>query len=212
MVQNHARRFSEVLAEGLSDSRLIAFASLRADYFDRLQGDESLFGHHEHVDVPPLGREQLQAVVAAPARALGVTFKDDKIADRITDAAAAEPGALPLLSYLLTDMWTEMVGRDEPHLSLPTQAIDIGGVLASRAETFLREHPSDEEVLLRLLTLRLAIIPAEGDPLRRQARRDECTEAEWSLAARLADHSYRHVVISEGETDGCIVAEVCGFR
>ena len=38
-----ARRFSEVLAEGLNDQRLFAFASLRADYFDRFQADEALF-------------------------------------------------------------------------------------------------------------------------------------------------------------------------
>jgi hypothetical protein len=37
-----ARRFSEVLAEGLADQRVSAFASLRADYFDRLQADEPL--------------------------------------------------------------------------------------------------------------------------------------------------------------------------
>jgi hypothetical protein len=33
------RRFSELLAEGLADERFVAFASLRADYFDRLQAD-----------------------------------------------------------------------------------------------------------------------------------------------------------------------------
>ena len=63
------------------------------------------------------------------------------IADRITDAAAAEPGALPLLSYLLTDMWAGMVRRGDATLRLPAQAIDVGGVLASRAEEFL-DSPS----------------------------------------------------------------------
>jgi tetratricopeptide (TPR) repeat protein len=207
-MKNEARRFSEVLAEGLSDSRVLAFASLRADYFDRLQADEPLFKHHEHVNVPPLDRDQLQTVVSVPARALGVTFEDDKIADRITDAAAAEPGALPLLSYLLTDMWADMVRRGNPTLGLPAHAIDIGGVLASRAEAFLKGNPHEEKALRRLLTLKLAIVPAEGEPVRRQTRREECTEAEWSLASRLADNPYRLVVMSERETDGNIIAEV----
>jgi hypothetical protein len=78
-LKNEARRFSEVLADGLSDSRVLAFASLRADYFDRLQADEPLFKHHEHVNVPPLDRDQLQAVVTVPPHTLGVTFEDDKI-------------------------------------------------------------------------------------------------------------------------------------
>jgi hypothetical protein len=206
--QNEARRFSEVLVEGLGDSRLFGFASLRADYFDRFQADEALFKYHEHVNVPPLDRDQLEGVVTAPARALGVTFEDGKIADTITNAAAAEPGALPLLSYLLTDMWTEMVKRGTPVLGLPAQAIDIGGVLGSRAEAFLKDNPDDAKALRRLLTLKLAIVPAEGEPVRRQTYREECTEAEWSLATRLADYPYRLVVMGEREADGRIVAEV----
>ena len=203
-----ARRFSEVLAEGLSDERMLAFASLRADYFDRLQADEPFFKLHEHVNVPPLDRAQLHAVVTAPADALGVTFENEKIADRITDAAAAEPGALPLLSYLLTDMWAEMVRRDKPILNLPPQAIDVGGVLASRAEAFLKSNPADEKTLCRLLTLRLANVPPEGEPVRRQTYHGECTEDEWSVASRLANHPYRLVVMSEREADERVVAEV----
>jgi hypothetical protein len=168
----------------------------RSDYFDRLQADEPLFRLYEHVNVPPLDRAQLHAVVTAPADALGIAFETKKIAHRITDAAAAEPGALPLLSYLLTDMWTEMVRRDKPTLSLPDQAIDVGGVLASRAETFLKHNPVDEKALCRLLTLKLAVVPPEGEPVRRQTNRGECTENEWSLAGRLADHPYRLVVLA----------------
>src|SRR5262245_58205870 len=146
--------------------------------------------------------------VTAPARALGVSFEDGQIADRITAAAAAEPGALPLLSYLLTDMWAAMVRRDDATLRMPSQAIDIGGVLASRAEEFLKANPDEEKALRRLLTLRLAIVPAEGEPVRRQTTEEECTEAEWSLAARLAEHPWRLVVMGEREADKRVVAEV----
>src|SRR5262249_13439278 len=90
--RTEARRFSEVLVEGLGDPRLRAFGSLRADYFDRLQADEPLFKCHEHIDVPPLDRAQLHEVVTAPASALGVHFENDEVADGITAAAAAEPG------------------------------------------------------------------------------------------------------------------------
>ena len=46
-----AALFSEVLARGLADPRLLILASLRADYFDRLQAD-ALFTAYEHVNVP----------------------------------------------------------------------------------------------------------------------------------------------------------------
>jgi hypothetical protein len=206
--QTDARRFSEVLSEGLGDSRLRAFGSLRADYFDRLQADEPLFKCHEHVNVPPLDRAQLHEVVTAPARALGVHFENDEVPQGITAAATAEPGALPLLSYLLTDMWAGMVRHGDATLRMPAQAIDIGGVLANRAEEFLKANPNEEKALRRLLTLKLAIVPSEGEPVRRQTTQEECTQAEWSLAARLAEHPWRLVVMGEREADKRIIAEV----
>jgi WD40 repeat protein len=206
--QSDANRFSEVLAEGLGDRRLLAFASLRADYFDRLQADKPLFNCHEHVNVPPLDRAQLHEVVTGPARALGVEFEDVEVANRITAAASAQPGALPLLSYLLTDMWAAMVKRGDATLRLPAQSIDVGGVLASRAEEFVKANPDEEKALRRLHTLRLTALPPEGEPVRRQTTRAECTDAEWALAGRLADHPWRLVVMSEREVDGRIVAEV----
>jgi WD40 repeat protein len=203
-----AQRFSETLAEGLGDDRLLSFVSLRADYFDRLQADEALFKCREHIDVPPLDRSQLLEVVTAPPSALGVKFEDKQIEDRVTNAAASEPGALPVLSYLLTDMWAGMVKRGDATLRLPGQAIDLGGVLAGRAEEFLKDNPGEETALRRLLTLKLAIVPPQGEPIRRQTTRKECTEAEWSLAARLAEHPWRLVVMGDREGAGRIVAEV----
>ena len=213
-----ARRFSALLAEGLGDDRFVAFASLRADYFDRLQADEALFKAYKHINVPPLDHARLDEVVTAPARALGVSFEDEHTAAQITGAAvaaaadaaadAAKPGALPLLSYLLTDMWDGMVKRGDATLRLPAQAIDVGSVLASRAEEFLKANPDRETALRRLLTLRLAALPPEGEPVRREACRAECSDAEWALAASLADQPWRLVVTGEREADGEIVAEV----
>jgi hypothetical protein len=81
-------------------------------------------------------------------------------------------------------------------------------VLASRAEEFLKTDPDQEAALRRLLTLKLAVVPPEGEPARRQASREECTDAEWTLAARLADFPWRLVVMGEREADGQIIAEV----
>jgi WD40 repeat protein len=202
-----AARFSEVLAQGLADPRLLVLASLRADYFDRLQAD-ALFCVYEHVNVPPLTEAQLEEVVTGPARALEVGFEDERLPPRIVEAAARAPGALPLLSYLLTDMWSAMVARGDGTLRLPLRAIDIGGVLAATAESFLQSRPGDEAHLRRLLTLRLALVPTEGEPLRRQALRSECSGEEWALAERLADYPWRLVVTGERHGDGEAVVEV----
>jgi TPR repeat protein len=281
-----AARFSTLLAEGLNDPRLIAFGSLRADYFDRLQADDALFAVHEHVNVRSLTRTQLHDVVTGAPSSLGVVFDDDKLPSGIAKAAGEKPGALPLLSYLLTDMWSAMLKRGDGVLRLPADAIDIGSVLAARAEEFLRltshegtqpfgglaplsttvkkkrgrwrqpqdsdpfdsdpfdseplasdpfnpalspragrkgalrptkkhvsshafrANPTAEAPLKRLLTLRLALVPAEGEPVRRPALKSECTAEEWEVAEKLAEHPWRLVVAGERETDGQIGAEV----
>lgn len=201
-----ANRFSELLATGLSDPRLTAFGSLRADFFDRFQADQSLFNSYEHINVPPLDVSALDTIVRGPARALGASFEDDQTPLRIARAAANEAGALPLLSYMLTDMWTTMVQRDDGILRLPVNAIDVGGVLARRAEEFLRLEPASEMQLKRLLTLRLVLMPAEGAPIRRQAVREECSEDEWSLVERLSDYPWRLVVAYERDSE--VVGEI----
>ena len=51
---------------------------------------------------------------------------------------------MPLLSYTLDDMWTQMVRSGDGVLRLPAQAFELGGVLVDRAETFLAAHPGGE--------------------------------------------------------------------
>src|SRR5205085_1671342 len=80
------------------------------------------------------------------------------IARRTADESAKDAGALPLLSYLLDDMWKHMVERGDGVLRLPATAVELGGVLAERADRFLSLHPQAEEELRRLLTLKLATV------------------------------------------------------
>src|SRR5262245_33497725 len=114
--QTDAKRFSEVLAEGLGDNRLRAFGSLRADYFDRLQVDEPLFKCHEHIDVPPLDRAQLHEVVTAPASALGVHFENDEVADGILAARSHARISASPASRAATQNLADFTGTLYPQL------------------------------------------------------------------------------------------------
>ncbi len=200
-------RFSEVLAHGLSDPRLRALMSLRADFSGALQNDEPLFEVYHRVEVPPLRETQLREIVTRPAELLSARFDSEHVAIDIARRTAEEltkdAGALPLLSYLLDDMWGEMVKRGDGVLRLPTAAVELGGVLADRANTFLSQRPQSEETLRRLLTLKLATIRDDGEPTRRRAERSEFTDDEWRLASELADHPNRLLVtttLEGGET------------
>jgi len=111
--------------------------SLRADFFGELQKDQQLYHAHRQINVPPLRESQLREVVSRPAEILSARFESDRLADTIARRTAEEStkdaGALPLLSYLLDDMWTKMVERNDGVLRLPVQAMELGAVLIDRA-------------------------------------------------------------------------------
>ena len=197
------RRFSEIIATGLADPRLRALMSLRADFFGQLQKDEPLYGAHRQINLPPLREAELNEIVRNPARLLSARFQTDTlaadIARRAAEESAEDAGALPLLSYLLDDMWSEMVERGDGVLRLPVPAIDLGRVLVERANKFVAEHPGAEDALRRILTLKLATVREDGEPTRRRAARSEFTDEEWRLVSELADHPNRLLVTATPE-------------
>jgi hypothetical protein len=165
-------RFSEILAQGLADPRLYAFMSLRADFFGELQKDEPLYRAHRLINVPPLRDVGLAEVVARPPELLSARFETDHlgadIARRAAEESARDAGALPLLSYLLDDMWRCMVQQGDGILRLPAQSMDLGRVLVDRANKFVAAHPNSEDTLRRILTLKLAMVHEDGEPTRRE--------------------------------------------
>jgi formylglycine-generating enzyme required for sulfatase activity len=104
-------------------------------------------------------------------------------------------------------MWVQMVERGDGILRLPPATMELGGVLAERANAFLATHPNSEKPLRRVLTLRLATVREDGEPTRRRALRSEFSEEEWLLVSELADQPNRLLVITTSE-QGQTYAEV----
>jgi formylglycine-generating enzyme required for sulfatase activity len=205
------QRFSEILAHALHDPRLRSMMSMRSDFLGGLQNDEPLFNAHRQINVPPLREADLRKVVSRPAELLSARFETPGLVDTITRRTAEDSvkdvGALPLLSYTLDDMWTQMVKDGDGVLRLPAQSFELGGVLVDRANMFLAAHPDSEDALRRVLTLRRATVHEDGEPTRRRAPRWEFSEGEWRLVSELADHPNRLLVTVTAES-GETYAEV----
>jgi formylglycine-generating enzyme required for sulfatase activity len=197
------RRFSELLPEALADPRLRALMSLRADFFGELLNDAPLQDVSRKIEVPPLREAQLLEVVSKPAALLGARFENEHLAGDIAQRAAEESskdaGALPLLSYLLDDMWKSKDPQWDGILRLPAPAIELGRVLVDRANAFIATHPGSEEALRRIFTLKLATVREDGEPTRRRAYRSEFSDTEWRLVSELADHPNRLLVTATAE-------------
>ena len=194
-------RFSELLADGARDLRLRAFMSLRADYYGALQADQALRDVRDTVDIEPLDRTMLETVITGPVKALNVRFADDKLPSSLAANADQAAGSLPLLSYLLDDMWGDMQKRRDGELRLPYAAVDLGGVLASRGDAYLEQPAVDRDVVRRLFTLKLVHLEDKGEPLRRRCPLAELEEDERTVVQTLANEPHRLLVTTGGEKD-----------
>lgn len=203
-----ARRFSTLLAGAVRRPHLLAMLSLRSDHYGHFQEDADLFQSANRIDVTPLDLAGIERVIRLPAERLGVRFEPQEGISHIAQAATREPGALPMLSDLLADAWRAMA-RDEHSagvLRMPLQIVDISRPLADKAERFLALHQDRENELRELFTLKLALVPKEGEVVRRRARRSECSDAQWTLVEAMAGRDWR--LLTTGELGGTPVAEV----
>ena len=198
------RRFSELLADGLADARLIALTSLRADYYGRLQENETLFPISRRIDVLPLTSQELETVLREPARALGASFENEGLVGTLLDGAEGQAGALPLLADHMTELWQEMQRRGDGKLRVedPAQLIQVGSVLTRRADAFLGQHPEEVEKVTRLFTLKLVHVPREGEPVRRRIPQSRCADTEWRLIEMLSGEDWRLLVIGGMTREG----------
>ena len=210
------KRFSEIIADGLARSpqRLIVMTSQRADYYGELLDNKPLFTLAEKIDVPSLDADNLALVLREPARVLGVGFESDDLVSHIVKSAEDQPGALPLLADLFTDLWERMRERGDGTLRMSDrrEIIQVGAALSKRADQFLVQNPDKVEAVKRLFTLRLAYVPRQGEPVRARWERDargeadQAVNAEWALVDLLAGPDWRLLVT--GEKDGKATAEV----
>jgi formylglycine-generating enzyme required for sulfatase activity len=207
------KRFSEIIADGLAacPQRLIVMLSQRSDYYGQLQANATLFGLTERVDVAPLDSEKLGLVLREPARVLGVRFESEDLISHIVKSAEDQPGALPLLADLFTDLWERMRVRGDGVLRVSDrrEIIQIGAALSRRADLFVAKMPDKVEAVKRLFTLRLTHVPRQGEPVRARWEPDRVSadlEAEWALVELLAGPDWRLLVT--GEKDGKRTAEV----
>ena len=165
-------------------------ATIRSDFFHRcgevpgFSGLKDGLGSYELL--PPSGPEIAQ-IIREPARAAGLRFEESpdrgRLDDVLQDAAAADPGSLPLLEFVLDALYE--AGRERRILTFAAyQALGgLEGAIARRADEVVDALPPDiqEElpVVLRALT---TVRPGDEAVAARPALRAEVTGTPQRLA------------------------------
>jgi hypothetical protein len=146
--------------------RVWVVATFRSDFFDRLESLTELAALSDggrYLLAPPTIAE-LGQIIRRPAQAAGLRFEVDAatgegLDDVILKAATADPGALPLLSFALDQLWRRR-DPDKGVLTLAAYAAMDGfeGAIGHRAEeVFLALPPPVQaafpSVLMALVTV-----------------------------------------------------------
>jgi WD40 repeat protein len=197
--------FAEMLARAAADpdGRAVVVVALRADFYGRFAaypGLAELLGAN-HVLVAPMQASELRRAVELPAARVGLRLEPE-LSDALVDDVEGEPGALPLLSTALLELWQK---RQDDALMLTDYRASGGvhGAVARLAEGTYARVPDGRRQLVRALMLRL-VGEDEGDaPVRRRAplaeldleRNDDVAD----VLATLADS--RLVTVSEGNVE-----------
>ena len=145
--------------------RALVLVAVRADFYGRCATYPELWrllGANQ-VTVGPMRRDELRRAIELPATRAGLQVEPE-LTDALIADVEGEPGALPLMSTALLELWQRRDGR-RLRLTAYEQAGGVDGAVARLAEsTYGRLDPAQREIARRIL-LRLA-----GEGRRRRGR------------------------------------------
>jgi WD40 repeat protein/DNA-binding SARP family transcriptional activator len=155
------------MARGGRDNGVVVLA-VRADQYGRCAQDPELAGllADNHVLVGAMRRDELRRAVECPATRVGL-----RVEPRLVDALVSEvqdaPGALPLLSAALLELWQR---RDGWHLRYAAyeQTGGVRGAVARLAEDAIGRLDPGRQAVARSVLLRLVREDDEGSVERRR--------------------------------------------
>jgi hypothetical protein len=137
------------------------------------------------INLGPMTREELERAIRKPADKIQLEFESGLVW-RILDAVGDEPGNLPLLEFVLKELWERRRGR-----VLLNEVYDtIGGLqgaVATKADALFKGFSSAEQTILQRIFLRIVRPAKDGLDTRRRAAFTELPSEGAELVLKLAN-------------------------
>ena len=159
----------------------------RADFYGHVLGYRPLVDcirEGAHVPLGPMDGREIAQVVEAPAKKMRLEFEPGLPARILRDVGEGQ-GRLPLLSFLLEQLWKQRRGS-----ILTNEAYDaMGGVeraIATVAEDVFTKLPEPDQQRLSRLFIQLVSVGEESEDTRRRAAMMTLGDDGPPLVARLA--------------------------
>jgi TIR domain len=184
------RRFlDEILATSSRvGSKVNVVLTLRGDFVGKALAYRPLSDRLQdaQINLGPMTREELECAIRRPAEKIQLEFEAGLVG-RILNDVGDEPGNLPLLEFVLKELWDKRRGR-----ILLNETYDaIGGLqgaVATKADELFKGFSSTEQKILQRIFLRIVRPSVEsGEDTRRRAAFSELPPEGEELVIKLAD-------------------------
>ncbi|MDA0166050.1 AAA family ATPase [Solirubrobacter ginsenosidimutans] len=173
--------------------------AIRADYYGRCgvypELARQLAGHH--VLVSAMRRDELRQAVERPAKRAGLEVEPE-LTEALLSEVEHEPGALPMLSSALLELWQRRDGR-QLRLSSYEASGGVRGAVARHAEQAFARLDTAQQVAARGVLLRLTTEGSDGAIERRRIPLAELDEDVAQVVAILIDE--RLLTVSAGSVE-----------
>ncbi|HMS84326.1 MAG TPA: SUMF1/EgtB/PvdO family nonheme iron enzyme [Nitrospira sp.] len=182
------RCFIDNILEATATTKLSTVLTLRGDFFgraitdyrplsDRVQGAQ--------VNLGPMKRDELCLAIEEPAKKVGLTFEAGLV-HLMLEQASDEPGHLPLLEFVLRQLWEQRRGGELHHEAYRAMG-QLEGAIAAKADSIFGRLSTEDQRRVQQIFLRL-VRPGEGEAdTRRRATSTELGVGAQGLVKTLAD-------------------------
>ena len=174
--------FVNVIERAAATGATTVVLALRADFYGRCAAYPTLAGllGGGHILVGAMSSAEYARAIEGPARRAGLTI-DPALVDALVLDVIDQPGALPLLSTALVELWEKREGR-AIRLSAYAATGGVRGAVGRLAEAAFGAFDKDEQTIARGLFLRLSA--GDGDAVVR--RRVPLPELDVGSSPRVA--------------------------
>ncbi len=184
-------RFIQELLDATSrtSSPLSVVFTVRWDFYGEILKNRPLLDRlqHSRLDLGPMNRAELRSVIEEPGKKVGLSFQDGLV-ERILDDAGEEPGKLPLLEFVLEELWKYRTGDGQLTHAAYDKLGRLTGAIATRADAVFRELTAEEQSAAGFLFRRLVKAGAKTEEdTRRRADLSALDPTTQRVAKKLAD-------------------------
>lgn len=142
-----------------------------------------------HYIVPAFSQDELREVIIKPTIQEVLFFEPDSLVDKLVDAVNQAPGALPLLSFTLSELYHAYVNGGRTNRALTLEDYEkLGGVigaLRTRANTIYDELDEVNQDSMRKLMLRMVSLEG-GELASRRVLSEDLVFTDEAETARIA--------------------------